>query len=170
MSTVNASDGDGIRPINYDDNTRVEQARGGGDAQNVNADDVLARRNPLVAYSANAQQAAPTQSGLPREELEARAKRIFDRFQNDSFLNSGTPYADIAAELNGLNPQDALQLRQIYQQKYSAQRGGRDLLNDVALEINELQDRLRAFQILAPENVKSQAVPQQSEFDQSAGL
>jgi hypothetical protein len=200
MSTVNASDGDGIRPVNYDDNTRVDQTQGGGDTRNVSADDaqvrnladaqverrsllqftadyrrfslddVLARRNPLVAYSANAQQTAPTQTGLPREELEARAKRIFDRFQNDSFLNSSTPYADIAAELNGLSPQDALQLRQIYQQKYSAQRGGRDLLSDVALEINELQDRLRAFRILAPENVKSQTEPQQSLFDQTAGI
>lgn len=200
MSSVNASDGDGVRITNYDDN-RVNRTQGGGteqaavadDAQlQVNADaqqqrlsllqftadyrrfsldDLLARRgqSPLVAYSANTQQAAPTQTGLSREDLEARAQRIFDRFQNDSFLNSSTPYGDIAAEINGLSPQDALRLREIYQQRYSPQRGGRDLLADVALEIRELPDRLRAFRVLAPERVRSQDVPQAG-FGNQAGI
>lgn len=188
MSSVNASDGDGVRINNYDDGL-VDETQGNGqeqaavtdDAQvqaNTDAqqqrlsllqftadyrrfslDDVLARRGQTTLYAADAQATAPAQTGLSREELEARAKRIFDRFQNDRFLDSSTPYADIAAELNGLSPQDALQLRQIYQQKYSAQRGGRELLDDVALEIRELQDRLRAFQILAPDRVHPQTEP-----------
>src|ERR1044072_7086611 len=200
MSTVNASDGDGVRITNYDDN-RVNQTQGDGteqaavtddaplqvntdaqkqrlsllqftpDYRRFSTDDVRARReqSPLVAYTANTQQPAPTQVGLSRADLEARAQRIFDRFQNDSFLNSSTPYADIAAELNGLSPQDALQLRQIYQQRYSPQRGGRDLLSDVALELRELPDRLRAFRILAPERVNSQDVPQAG-FGNQAGI
>lgn len=200
MSTVNASDGDGVRITNYDDN-RVNETRGGNteqaavtddaqvqanpdaqqervsllqftaDYRRFSLDDVLARRGQttLVPYTTNTQQAAPTQTGLSRADLEARAKRIFDRFQNDSFLNSATPYADIAAELNGLSPQDALQLRQIYQEKYSPQRGGRELLDDVALEIRELQDRVRAFRILAPDRVNSQDVPQAG-FGSQAGI
>src|SRR3712207_2812386 len=113
-----------------------------GDYRRFSLGDVLAQREPgaLVAYSANAQAAAPAQNGLGQADLEARAKRIFDRFQNDGFFNSSTPYADIAAELNGLSAQDALRLREIYQQKYSPQRGGRDPLNNVALQIRELQD------------------------------
>lgn len=203
MSSVNASDGDGVRINNYDDN-RVDRTQGDSQGQpavndgaqvqadpaaqperrsllqftadyrRFSLDDVLARRGQTspVAYSANAQPAAPPQAGLSRADLEARAKRIFDRFQNDGFLgfSPNTPYADIAAELNGLTPQDAQQLLQIYQQKYSAQRGGRDLLSDIALEVNELQDRLSAFRILSPERVHSQDVPQQSEFDHFAGI
>ncbi|HWS86710.1 MAG TPA: hypothetical protein VN282_07085 [Pyrinomonadaceae bacterium] len=179
MSTVNPSDGDGVRLVNYEDNrvnpTQGDQGTVADDAQvrglpegqperlsllqftadyrRFGLDDVLARREPTAAYSANAQ------TGLSGADLEARARRIFDRFQNDRFLNSSTPYADIAAELAGLSPQDALRLREIYQQRYSAQRGGRDLLADVALEINELQDRLRAFRILAPDRVHAQDVP-----------
>ena len=198
MSTVNPSDGDGVRVTNYDDN-RVNETRGGNteqaavtdeaqvesnpdaqqervsllqftaDYRRFGLDDVLARRGQTTLYPGVAQTTAPTQTGLSRADLEARAKRIFDRFQNDSFLNSATPYADIAAELNGLSPQDALQLRQIYQEKYSPQRGGRDLLNDVALEIRELQDRVRAFRILAPERVNSQDVPQAG-FGNQAGI
>ncbi|HVF45008.1 MAG TPA: hypothetical protein VM936_18430 [Pyrinomonadaceae bacterium] len=188
MSTVNPSDGDGVRVTNYDDN-RVGETQGNGteqaavadgaqvqadtdaqaqrlsllqftaDYRRFSLDDMLARRGQPTLFAANTQQAAPVQTGLPREDLEARARRIFDRFQNDGFLNSGTPYADIAAELNGISAQDALRLREIYQQKYSPQRGGRDLLNDVALEIRELQDRVRAFRILAPERVHHQDVP-----------
>ena len=155
MSTVNPSDGDGVRITNYDDN-RVNETQGASteqaavtdgvqvqtdtnaqqqrlsllqftaDYRRFSLDDVLTRRGQttLVAYTTNAQQPAPTQTGLSRVDLEARAKRIFDRFQNDSFLNSSTPYADIAAEFNGLSPQDALQLRQIYQERYSPPRCG----------------------------------------------
>lgn len=188
MSTVNASDGDGVRITNYDDN-RIDETQGGGreqaavaddaqvradadaqqqrlsllqftaDYRRFSLDDLLARRGQPTLFAASTQAPAPAQAGLSQQDLEARAKRIFDRFQNDSFLNSATPYADIAAELNGLGPQDALRLREIYQQKYSPQRGGRDLLNDVALEIRELQDRVRAFRILAPERVHPQDVP-----------
>ncbi len=189
MSTVNPSDGDGVRITNYDDN-RVNETQGNGNGQTAVTDDaqlqvntdaqaarlsllqftadyrrfgldgVLARRGQTTLYPGVAQATAPVQTGLSRADLEARAKRIFDRFQNDSFLNSSTPYADIAAEFNGLSPQDALQLRQIYQEKYSPQRGGRDLLSDLALEVRELPDRLRAFRILAPERVHAQDVPQ----------
>lgn len=189
MSTVNPSDGDGVRVNNYGDDNRVNETQGGtteqapvtdeaqiqadtdaqqqrlsllqftADYRRFSLDDVLSRREQPAPFASNAQQAAPTQLGLSQTDLEARAKRIFDRFQQDSFLNSATPYADIAAELRGLSPQDALRLREIYQQKYSPQRGGRDLLNDVALEIRELQDRVRAFQILAPERVHPQTEP-----------
>ena len=201
MSTVNPSDGDSVRLTNYDDNRVTQNQGGdqtvvADDAQVSNTldarperqsllqftadyrrfslDDILARQQQtsLVAYSANTQPAAqPQQTGLSRADLEARAQRIFERFQNDGFLSlsPNTPYADIAAELNGLSAQDALQLRQIYQQKYSAQRGGRDLLADIAIEVNELQDRLRAFQILAPERVHPQMHPQ-SGRNSSAGI
>jgi hypothetical protein len=126
-------------------------------------------RNNLLAGATTLQDGV--QSGTNRPDLEQRAQKIFERFQNDGplGLNPQTPYGDIAAQLAGLSSADTKQLLAIYREKYSAQRRGRDLLSDISLEIPELQDRLRAFRILAPERVIDQ--PQaKSGFGNQAGI
>lgn len=180
MATVNGSGGDGLR-IGYDELVREGQTqetasrpcavpeeaaalspgqtppaqtpfRLGADYRRFLLDEELSRQTSATLTPAAATTQSPDQS---RADLEARARRIFERFQNDGFLglSSGTPYADIAAELEGLTQADARLLRDIYRQRYSPQRGGRDLLSDIALEVGDLGERLRAFQILAPERV-----------------
>src|SRR3712207_4903946 len=124
MSTVNPSDGDGVRLVNFDDNrvdpNQADQTAVADDAQfqtlteqpgrlsllqftadyrRFGLDDVLARREPTALYVANTQTTAPAQTGLPQADLEARARRIFDRFQNDSFLNSSTRSEEHTSEL-----------------------------------------------------------------------
>lgn len=180
MSTVNASGGDGLR-VGFDDLIRDEQTqetlnrpgaaadgdatptpgqtplaqtpfRLGADYRRFLLDEQLRRQTPATQTPAAVTTASPDHS---RADLEARARRIFERFQNDGFLglSSETPYADISAELDGLTQADARLLRDIYRERYSPQRGGRDLLSDIALEVRDLGGRLRAFQVLAPERV-----------------
>lgn len=136
-------------------------------------------RNLLAVSNANNGNIAPArtsavgdQPSLDRAELERRAQHIFERFQDGGALGISSPetaYAEIAEDLNGLNAADAKVLQEIYRQKYSAQRQGRDLLQDVSVEVPLLQDRLRAFRILAPENIRPQ-LEAQTTFGNQAGI
>ncbi|HYN85493.1 MAG TPA: hypothetical protein VER32_09580 [Pyrinomonadaceae bacterium] len=99
---------------------------------------------------------------LPRAELERRAAHIFERFQDDGFLGvfaQGTSYSEISADLEGLSPTDAATLRQIYAERYSARRGGRDLVSDITHELGDSYDRFRALRVLSPERVQTQLYP-----------
>jgi hypothetical protein len=104
------------------------------------------------------QPAAPT---VGRAELERRAQHIFDRFRDDGFLglSGGTSYSEIAADLEGLTPADAATLKQIYADRFTPQRDGRDLLADITRELGDSYDRFRALSILSPERVHPQFYP-----------
>lgn len=101
----------------------------------------------------NTAPAVAQQLSLNRAELERRAQHIFERFQDDGTFGISSPetaYAEIEGDLNGLNSADVKALREIYSQRYSPQRGGRDLLLDIRSEIPQMSDQLKAFRILAP--------------------
>jgi hypothetical protein len=102
-----------------------------------------------------------TPPGLPRAELERRAQHIFDRFRDDGFLgwSSSTGYDEIAADLEGLTPTDVATLKQIYSERFSPQREGRDLVTDITRELGDSYDRYRALSILSPERVRPQFFP-----------
>lgn len=108
------------------------------------------------------QQPTPAPQGLPRAELERRAEHIFQRFQDDGFLgfSGDTSYSEIANDLQGLSPSDAAALRQIYAERYSARRDGRDLLSDITREMGDAYDRYRALAAVAPERFTAQLYPQ----------
>lgn len=101
------------------------------------------------------------QPGVGRAELERRAQHIFDRFRDDGFLgfSGGTSYSEIAADLEGLTATDVAALKQIYNERYSAQRGGRDLVADLSQELGDSYDRFRALRVLSPERVRAQFYP-----------
>ena len=114
----------------------------------------------LYASSSAPSQLPPQQPqpGLSRAELERRAEHIFERFRDDGFLgfSGGTSYSEIAADLEGLTAADVAALRQIYSERYSPQRDGRDLLSDITRELGDTYDRYRALSVLAPERVQTQ--------------
>jgi hypothetical protein len=121
----------------------------------------LFRRAP-VAQTAPADRPTAVPPALPRAELERRAAHIFERFQDDGFLgvfSQGTSYSEIAADLAGLSATDAAALRQIYAERYSSQRGGRDLVSDITHELGDSYDRFRALRVVSPERVQTQLYP-----------
>lgn len=124
--------------------------------QRFQVESLFAQNNPAASRAT----VLPTNANtdLPRVELEARAQRLFERFSDDGTLGTSptTDYREIANELNGLSANDARLLLDIYRQSFSAQRNGRSLLEDIALEVPALQDRVSAFQALAPERVINQ--------------
>jgi hypothetical protein len=86
---------------------------------------------------------------------------MFDRFRDDGFLNfsSSTSYSEIAGDLEGLSAADVATLKQIYAERFSPQRDGRDLLTDISRELGDSYDRFRALSILNPESVRPQFYP-----------
>lgn len=124
----------------------------------------ISRRFQLTA-TATPQTRPVVQASLGRAELERRAQHIFDRFQDDGFLgfSSGTGYSEIAADLEGLTAADAETLKQIYAERFSASRGGRDLVADLTNELGDSYDRFRALRVVSPDRVNTQFYPSTEE-------
>ncbi|HEX5707338.1 MAG TPA: hypothetical protein VFX96_08580 [Pyrinomonadaceae bacterium] len=121
------------------------------------------RRAQLAPDVATIEQPSAVPAAMPRAELERRAAHLFERFEDDGFLgvfSQGTSYSEIAADLEGLSVTDVATLRQIYAERYSAQRGGRDLASDIAHELGDSYDRFRALRVVSPERVQTQLYPQ----------
>jgi hypothetical protein len=118
----------------------------------------ILRQTQLPATTPTRQPVTPS---VGRAELERRAQHIFDRFRDDGFLNfsSSTSYSEIAGDLEGLSAADVATLKQIYAERFSPQRDGRDLLTDISRELGDSYDRFRALSILNPESVRPQFYP-----------
>jgi len=99
---------------------------------------------------------APTRS-LSQEEIDKRAKLLFDRFNDDGIMWTGqlTDLSEVDAAFKDLNPADAQALIETYNRNYSHQWGRTDLLSELNVEFRP-QDRLRVTQLLKPENVINQ--------------
>ena len=82
---------------------------------------------------------------LDRTELVSRAQRIFDAVES----LTGTNEREIIEALRNLTPNDAEQLREIYQQQFSWQRRVvRSLPEDLIYELEDPIHRYRAFNLL----------------------
>jgi len=121
------------------------------------------RRSQFTPTASPARQPDPPTppTTVGRAELERRAQHIFDRFNDDGFLwlSSSTSYSEIAGDLQGLSPADAAALKQIYAERFSPKRDGRDLLTDITRELGDSYDRYRALSILSPQSVHPQFYP-----------
>ena len=83
-------------------------------------------------------------------DLETRADNLGQIFESGVIK---TTYQNIAPHIEGLSQADAKKLQIIYQQKT-----GRNLLSDIANHLF-LEDRIRAFESIAPERIHRQILP-----------
>lgn len=96
-------------------------------------------------------------------DLEERAAFIYERLEDDGFLNTSnsTPLAEIESVLVGLSPAEMAALQRIYAERYSPQRHGRDLVTDILVELPPDQpiERYQAIQLLDPARIHAQNGP-----------
>lgn len=107
----------------------------------------LLRREVAAKYV----QTTSSASGAAKNtDLEQRADKLAKVFAG----GGKRTFESVKPLVGGLSTADAKELRQIYQQQT-----GRDILRD-ATNYLFMEDRLRAFQVLAPERIHEQAEPQ----------